>query len=66
MKDACGLCGKEFDTEDLDDGICNPCFEELMHRQACELTLGESSHTITHEMAMDAGDMSLEGQEVKW
>lgn len=49
------------DKWDIEDEFCDcPCHAEE------ELQEEEEYITVTHEMAIDAGDPSLEGQKWKW
>lgn len=57
----CERCGLKADKKELKEngGVCNNCCWELFNEQ-------EQNHVIvTHDMALDAGDLSLEGQNIK-
>jgi hypothetical protein len=53
----CQNCNKEFAI--LQDGFCEECF---IYLEECGKKDFEEYITITREMAMDAGDLQLEGQ----
>ena len=57
----CQSCGEEFNPRENGHKICLGCEERLMYEE-------EENHyiTVTKEMAMDACDLSLEGQTWKW
>lgn len=68
----CGYCGQptDKDGEPLDLESCKAWQEdkaELVHGNCC---VNEQSQrqtiTVTRDMAIDAGDVSLEGQEWVW
>lgn len=68
----CGICGHptDKDGEPLSIEDCKSWKEddaELLHGNCCIHELNER-HTIivTRDMAIDAGDLSLEGQEWIW
>jgi len=57
----CENCKRDVMPEDYDDEtyLCTECAEYLDDIER-EWVL------VTHEMALDAGDPSLEGQSVRW
>ena len=69
----CGYCGQptDKDGEPLDLEACKTWQEdkaELVHGNCCVHEQNQQRQTIivTRDMAIDAGDMSLEGQEWGW
>ena len=68
----CGYCGHptDKDGEPLDLGACKTWEEEkaeLVHGNCCVYEQNQRQTIIvTRDMAIDAGDMSLEGQEWVW
>ena len=57
----CQVCGEEFAPKESGHMVCLGCEGRLMHEE-------EENHyiTVTREMAMDACDLSLEGQIWEW
>ncbi len=68
----CGCCGqpRDKDGEPLDLEACKTWQEdkaELVHGNCCVHEQNQRQTIIvTRDMAIDAGDMSLEGQEWVW
>ena len=61
----CKVCEKEVLPEEFEAEI-ETCFECIIYGQQAER---ESQHQwvqVTREMAIDAGDSSLEGQYIEW
>ena len=61
---ACEWCGEEFEQLNKEQTICLQCEEQYVRQMREE---EENRYIeVTREMAMDACDMSLEGQIWKW
>jgi DNA-directed RNA polymerase subunit RPC12/RpoP len=60
----CDICGMNFQSIDEKDNLCPDCVEQII---LDEIETEENRYVqITRDMAMDAGDLSLEGQWIKW
>jgi len=60
----CDICGMNFQSIDEKDNLCPDCVEQII---LDEMETEENRYVqITRDMAMDAGDLSLEGQWIKW
>ena len=63
----CGYCGQPCDSKGvpLQEPLQEPTNENatLVHGECCRSEVTEERR-VTHEMAMDAGDLSLEGRPV--
>ena len=57
----CQMCGEEVEPRDEFQTICLSCEERLMYEEESNKYI-----EVTREMAMDACDLSLEGQIWKW
>jgi len=55
------MCGEEVEPRDEFQTICLSCEERLMYEEESNKYI-----EVTREMAMDACDLSLEGQIWKW
>jgi hypothetical protein len=71
----CGWCGQPTDKDGnpLDIEICKLITEEqlnsaeLVHGYCCLAEQEEKRYiTVTRDMAIDAGDLSLEGERWRW
>lgn len=59
----CPCCGTNTPTlPPPAEGTCAICCNHQMHAQEQE----QEMVTVTREMAMDAGDPSMEGMRIKW
>lgn len=57
----CPECGRETKPEDMYGAECADC---MNHRQEAEQS--QTMMQVTREMAMDAGDRSMEGAWIEW
>lgn len=63
-KKICSHCGVEFDSKFETDDTCPNCVEMIIRQ---EMEIEENRWVqVTREMALDAGEPSLEGQWIKW
>lgn len=71
IKYSCGFCGIPLDeNKDVIDEIPLNYNPNDYEHDACVYCMNSEEsnrmHQITKEMAIDAGDLSLEGQWIKW
>ncbi len=58
----CGLCEREFDESQIDDGVCDECFGLLLRKQTIPAT---SSIKEFSEVCVDASNKSAVGTAYK-
>jgi DNA-directed RNA polymerase subunit RPC12/RpoP len=64
MNIVCSICEFEFQGNNEKDNLCPNCVEQIILN---EMEIEENRYVqITRDMALDAGDSSLEGQWIKW
>ena len=61
----CKECKKEVLPEDFEEEI-ETCIECIIYAQEAENEQQNRLVQVTREMAIDAGDRSLEGQWIEW
>ena len=61
----CKECKKEVSPEDFEKEI-ETCIECIIYIQEAECESQRQMVQVTRDMAIDAGDRSLEGQWVEW
>jgi len=61
----CRVCKRELTADD--ESVCEECisdYEDYCHFIQSEFEINSEYHIVTREMALDAGDIRLEGTRI--